>query len=276
LIPSCTVKEKYGSDANTDDSNSDDSDSESDESEDEDGEELTPALDAAILRTLARIKARDPGIYDTGRSVFEGMSPALPPFFCFLSPARPVLIRHILTEEHGQSRTLPAPSRTKKAKPNKPVTLHEQRLAAALDVASTRSSSPDAPSPPPTHVAEQAALRTETIAAFHSSAADTGYAERQEEGGLFTLREKTRDEVEQEEAEYRAYLEREVGPLEKILDLGEEEKAEEWILRKEEEDVHVPLGEADSGKKKKKKKGEKIVEKREEADQEFLVKCVCS
>jgi hypothetical protein len=158
--------------------------------------------------------------------------------------------------------------------PNKPVTLHEQRLAAALDVATTRSSSPEAPSPPPTHVAEQAALRAETIAAFHSSAAVTGYAEQQEEGGLFTLREKTRDEVEQEEAEYRAYLEREVGPLEKILDLGEEEKAEGWIRRKEEEDMHVPLGEADSGKKNKKKKGKKVVQEREETDQEFLIKCV--
>jgi protein KRI1 len=271
LIPSCAVKEKYGSDADTNDSNSDDSDSESDESEDEDGEELTPALDVAILRTLARIKAQDPGIYDTGRSVFEGTFPHFfPP-----SAACLVLIRHILTEEHSQSRTLPVPSRTKKDKSNKPVTLHEQRLAAALDVATTRSSSPEVPSPPPTHVAEQAALRAETIAAFHSSAADTGYTEQQEEGGLFTLREKTKDEVEQEEAEYRAYLEREVGPLEKILDIGEEQKAEERILRKEEEDMHVPLGEADSGKKKK-KKGKKIAEKREATDQEFLIKCVCS
>ena len=272
------MKDKYGSDADTDDSISDDSDSESAESEDEDGEELTPALDVAILRTLARIKARDPDIYDTGRSVFEGMS--LPPplfFFSFLFPACPVLICHILTEEHSQSRTLPAPSRTKKAKSNKPVTLHEQRLAAALDVATTRSSSPDAPSPPPTHVAEQAALRAETIAAFHSGdAADAGYAEQQEEGGLFTLREKTRDEVEQEEAEYRAYLEREVGPLEKILDLGEEEKAEKWTLPQDEEDVHVhvPLGEAEDSRKKKKKKGKQIVEKREETDREFLIKCV--
>ena len=160
------------------------------------------------------------------------------------------------------------------------MTLHEQRLAAALDVATTRSSSPDAPSPPPTHVAEQAALRAETIAAFHSGdAADAGYAEQQEEGGLFTLREKTRDEVEREEAEYRAYLEREVGPLEKILDLGEEEKAEKWTLPQDEEDVHVhvPLDEAeDSRKKKKKKKGKQIAEKREETDREFLIKCVYS
>ena len=191
--------------------------------------------------------------------------------FYFHHFARPVLNRHILTEEHSQSRTLPAPSRTKKVKSNKPVTLHEQRLAAALDVATSRSSSPEAPSPPPTHVAEQAALRAETIAAFHSSAAETGYAEQQEEGGLFTLREKTRDEVEEEEAAYRAYLEREVGPLEKILDLGEE-----GVVLKEEEDMHLPLGEADSGKKNKKKKGKKVVEKRKETDQEFLVKCVYS
>ena len=179
-----------------------------------------------------------------------------------------------MTEEHSQSRTLPGPSRTKKVKPNKPLTLHDQRLAAALDVETTRSSSPEAPSPPPTHVAEQAALRAETIAAFHSSAADMAYAEQQEEGGLFTLREKTRDEVEQEEAEYRAYLEREVGPLEEILDLGEEEKADGSILRKEEDNMHVVLGEAES-EKKNKKKGKKIAEKSEATDRDFLIKCVC-
>jgi hypothetical protein len=38
-----------------------------------DGEELTPAVDAAILRTLARIKKRpDPEIYESGKDIFEG------------------------------------------------------------------------------------------------------------------------------------------------------------------------------------------------------------
>jgi hypothetical protein len=88
---SCAVKEKYGSDADTDDLTSGDSDSESDESEDEDGEELTPALDAAILRTLARIKARDPGIYNTSCNVFEGTAFLFPPLplpapVCLLFP----------------------------------------------------------------------------------------------------------------------------------------------------------------------------------------------
>jgi protein KRI1 len=62
------VKEKYGSDAEENDSE----DSE-DETEDEDGEELTPAVDAAILRTLARIKRKDPEIYRSEKGIFEGL-----------------------------------------------------------------------------------------------------------------------------------------------------------------------------------------------------------
>jgi protein KRI1 len=42
------------------------------ESEDEDGEELTPAVDAAILRTLARIKRKDPEIYNPEKDIFGG------------------------------------------------------------------------------------------------------------------------------------------------------------------------------------------------------------
>lgn len=66
-----SVKEKYGSDFEEGDEESE-TDSEEAESEDEDGEELTPAVDAAILRTLARIKRKDPDIYDTEKGVFEG------------------------------------------------------------------------------------------------------------------------------------------------------------------------------------------------------------
>jgi protein KRI1 len=86
------------------------------------------------------------------------------------------------------------------------------------------------------------------------------------------LREKTKDEVEQEEAEYRAYLEREVGPLEEILDLGEEGRVEDTTLRVEEEDAHTRPGETDTGKKKRKKKVKKGAEERKETDQEFLIK----
>lgn len=42
------------------------------ESEDEDGEELTPGVDAAILRMLAKIKRGDPEIYEKEKAIFEG------------------------------------------------------------------------------------------------------------------------------------------------------------------------------------------------------------
>ena len=64
------MKEKYGSDAEEDEESEEDS--EEAESEDEDGEELTPAVDAAIFRTLARIKRKDPSIYEQGKGVFDG------------------------------------------------------------------------------------------------------------------------------------------------------------------------------------------------------------
>jgi protein KRI1 len=64
------VKDKYGSDAVLSEDDEDDSE---DETEDEDGEELTPAMDVAVLRTIAKIKNRDPVIYDSKKNVFEGM-----------------------------------------------------------------------------------------------------------------------------------------------------------------------------------------------------------
>ena len=63
------VKDLYGSDLENLDELEDDSES---ETEDEDGEELTPAVDAAILRTLSKIKKRDPEIYNSTKDVFEG------------------------------------------------------------------------------------------------------------------------------------------------------------------------------------------------------------
>lgn len=64
------MKAKYGSDYDTDPEFS--TDSESAESEDENGEELTSVVDAAILRTLARIKKKDPAIYDSQKNIYGG------------------------------------------------------------------------------------------------------------------------------------------------------------------------------------------------------------
>lgn len=154
----------------------------------------------------------------------------------------------------------------------------------------SRSPSPsndsDSSAPRPlTHIEEQARLRAETISAFHadpSQKADAEEDEDEEEGGLFTLREKTQDEVRREEEEYRKYLERElreggVEGLEVLKGLVDVEDVERGVKREQNEE----------GERKKKKKGKKERQEektkdgkesrkgKEENDQEFLMKCAC-
>lgn len=133
------------------------------------------------------------------------------------------------------------------------------------------------PSPEPlTHVQEQQALRKETISAFHTAVDGSGDADNDD---LLVLREKTKDEQEREEEEYRAYLEREVGDLKDII--GEADTGVQVEEGQEEE------GEKEKKKKKKKKKGgddkqeedstpttKKTRKSKEEEDQEFLLKYV--
>jgi protein KRI1 len=61
-----TVEEKLGSDVGLTDS-----EDETEEDEDEDGDDLTAAADVAIFKTLAKIRDKDPVIYQKDINVFE-------------------------------------------------------------------------------------------------------------------------------------------------------------------------------------------------------------
>lgn len=63
------VQDKYGNDYQLPD---DDDESTDYSTDDEAAELVTPEVDAAILRTLAKIRAKDPTVYEQGREVFEG------------------------------------------------------------------------------------------------------------------------------------------------------------------------------------------------------------
>ncbi|KAF5385845.1 hypothetical protein D9615_002328 [Tricholomella constricta] len=236
------LKEKYGSDFEDDEDKSE-TDSESDESEDEDGEELTPMVDAAILRTLARIKRKDPSIYDTNKSIFG--------------------------EEHQKIRPVSRSVKVPKDK-SKPITIRQVALESALNQES-RSPSPE----PLPHVEEQRALRDETIAAFHNAVPDD---DDDDEDNLLVPREKTQDEREQEEEEYHAFLKREVGGDLREL-VTADINAEETMVTGQDE---ILEGEDGKGEKKTKKKVKKAKDgeaskdtlpgkSRQESDQEFLM-----
>lgn len=67
--PSLPVQDKYGANYTLSDEESEEEDL---SSEDSDAELVTPAVDVAILRTLARIRQKDPLVYEDGRQVFDG------------------------------------------------------------------------------------------------------------------------------------------------------------------------------------------------------------
>ncbi|KII95576.1 hypothetical protein PLICRDRAFT_170210 [Plicaturopsis crispa FD-325 SS-3] len=231
------LKEKYGSDYEGSGSE-EETDSEEDVSEDEDGEELTPAVDAAILRTLARIKRKDPAIYDAQKPVFE--------------------------EEQRKTKSTGAVVHAPRDK-SKPITVRQAALDAALHFGS-RSPSPSLEPLP--HAVEQRALRDETIAAFHHAVAED------EDDGLLVPREKTRDEREQEEEEYRAFLEREVGQdLDGLITVEGKGLREEGDGDEDGKDVDEDedMDGAEKKKKKKKKKSKSKGKAKAETDQEFLM-----
>ena len=62
------MQDKYGADYHLSDEESDEDLSD----EDSDAELVTAEVDVAILRTLARIRQKDPLVYEEGRQVFDG------------------------------------------------------------------------------------------------------------------------------------------------------------------------------------------------------------
>ena len=141
------------------------------------------------------------------------------------------------------------------------MTIRQHALASVLeDVTGSRSPSPA----PLTHVQEQKKLRAETVAAFHTAVK----SEDEEEEDLLIPRSKTKDEIEREEEEYRAFLEREVGE-----DLS-------GLITVEDTDGAGASGSGavdvkeERTKKKSKKSKNKNAKSKHEDDQEFLMKYV--
>lgn len=143
--------------------------------------------------------------------------------------------------------------------------MRQHALASALDGGASRSASPE----PLTHVEEQKELRSKTIAAFHT-AVDAKDESEEEEDGFLVPREKTKDEIEREEEEYRAFLEREVGEDLSELVTVETDAAGVWDGTGADSD-----GDCSQKKSKKgKKKDKKPLNGKQDEDQEFLLKYV--
>ncbi|CDZ96656.1 KRR1-interacting protein involved in 40S ribosome biogenesis [Phaffia rhodozyma] len=239
----------------SDDSDISESDSES-ETEDEDGEELTPVMDAAILRTLTRIR-RGEGV-EVGRNVFEEEQAAL------LASA-------------GANLPLVQSSKPKSAKP---IHLSDFQRQALLDSANPNLSNGTNETALPSHVQEQEALRKETLDAFNISVGGSGANGEEEDDGLFV--KKKVDDVPEEEMEdeaYRAFLLGSGGGekgIREALGLDEVEndkKQKEKDAQENETDV-LENGKGEVKKAKKSKKSKTSEEDKKKADEEFLLEYI--
>ncbi|WRT69784.1 uncharacterized protein IL334_006775 [Kwoniella shivajii] len=169
--------------------------SSSDVTEDEDGAELTPALDAAILRTLSKIKKKE-GVYGTENVLQEELQRA---------QAR--------AEAKGIKTGV-----TRKAE--KPFLLQDYHRAKLLS-GDNNDEDTEASTEPLTYVQSRRLMQEEAISAFQSLAD----GESDEEGDFIKKRDKNEGEEEQDDDEYRQFL-LEMGggedEVRKILGMGDQ------------------------------------------------------
>ncbi|KAG8911983.1 hypothetical protein FRC01_005365 [Tulasnella sp. 417] len=224
------LRKQFGSDAE-DNEPSTHSDS---ETEDEDGDEFDAATDVALLKTLALIQKKDPSIYDTSTNVFGGRDGEASISVWSLEATQEEGILFPYTDD-------------------KPLTYKAQLAATLLG----KPSDEQGPSGP-TYAEEQEALRRETISAFHGAIDE----DEGDDDGLLVLRKEFKDDVDEDDEEYRAYVQQEVGDIKQLLWVDEKARA---AVRPDDEDEEVQQAVAGSSKKKKEKRKKKDPE--DEAEQ---------
>lgn len=189
--------------------------------DDEDAELVTPQVDIAILRTLARIKKRDPLVYEDGRQIFDGqlLPKSSSSVFTYLS--------FVSTEEEKRSSETTSARTNIQSKSSKarPVLLKDYQRARLLadptgasldDESSTQDFTP-------TFAQEERDLKEEVKKAFGVDDEN----DDEEEEDLLVPRTKTREEREKEDQEYEAFLKKNVGDR----DIEDALEADEQFLR---------------------------------------------
>lgn len=111
-------------------------------------------------------------------------------------------------------------------------------------------------------------MKQETVQAFH------GAVSEDDDEDLLVLREKTKDEIEREEEEYKEFLEREVGQdLHELITVAGDDEPKG--VKGEEDEAKGETKEERKRMKKEKKRKAKDAKKKEDEDQQFLLEYVC-
>ncbi|ORX37669.1 hypothetical protein BD324DRAFT_622820 [Kockovaella imperatae] len=226
----------------SEDSGEESASSSEDVTEDEEGDELTPAMDAAILQTLKKIRS--------GRGVYEQED----------------VMAEALREAEERVKSLGGLEKMKREAKSKPVTVTEHRRAELL----AELENDDTAGQPATYVESQRKIRQDAIEAF-KSLNDEGDDEDEFD---FTERPKTDADEEKEAKEYRQFL-LEMGggedEVRKLLGLQEDKPNPEPAQSEDDSVVDQTLVNKSQEEAKRKKTSKKTKQSKQEADENFLM-----
>lgn len=221
------------------DSESDYESSSDDTIEDEDGDELTPAMDAAILRTLAKIRKKD-GVYD-GVDILQTELAA--------------------AEERAKERGLHGREAKAADKPFLLKDLHRQNLLAGVD-------SDDEETAPLTNFEIQKRAREDALSAFKAFGDEV---EQDDDDGFMRKREKGEDEVQEDDEAYRAFLLEMGGGEQEVREALGMAGGPVTDYRADEEEEEEEPAETELSDKQKAKLKAKRAKKRAQKDEDFLM-----
>lgn len=232
-----------------------------DETEDEDGEQVTADVDAAILTTLAKIRAKDESIYETGKRVFDEERS--------LASSSKLLPSRTLTRPGSGKKVTLGDYQRKRIQELMETEQDPAKALAEATMIRKRGEEEETAGPDHqlSHTREQEELRREVTNAFHG--ADEG-EEEEDEDGFFTRKDRQEDEEDEVDAEaYRKYL---LG----VLGGKEREQAVREALRTQAEEAALGDGgaatSANDGESKKAKRGQEEQKSQTEDDEDFLMK----
>ncbi|SCZ90494.1 BZ3500_MvSof-1268-A1-R1_Chr1-3g02023 [Microbotryum saponariae] len=171
--------------------------------DDSDAELVTPQVDVAIFKTLAKIRNKDPAVYEPQKMVFE-------------------------EEEKGLASTSGTASTKPKPSSSKPVLLKDYQLQRVLaDPTHSQiddESIPDASFQPPTYAQQEQALKEQVKQAFFQASDSDDHHEGDDDDDFLVKRTQTKDEAQKEQDEYAQFLKTNLGAKAVKEALHEEEK----------------------------------------------------
>ena len=216
-------------------------DSESDVTEDEDGLDLTPALDAAILRTLGKIR-RGEGVYNAEK-----------------------VLEQELAEAEAEAMKRGVKVKQTKKEVAKPYLLADHHRAALLSGEVNDEDVEMEQEPPMTYAQEERKMRKDAIDAFKAFGEDGD-----EDDFVPVKRQKEEKEVDEADEGYRQFL-LEMGggedEVRRLLGMGDQPVSH---VR----DVEEETPEAGSVKKESDKKKQKRLARKRQDDDSFLMESV--